>query len=254
MTTADLSFKDQILENAEFYKKSDDKPKKERKQNHPEYTYFRMMLYPEYDYKHKLVLEELEKNKTVFPKLIYINHNKDIYTEEVTTATGEVHHIGELKKPHVHVLFKLKKKGRPSTIIRHFEGLISYVEGVENEYASATYLTHENAKSRLQGKPIYSREELKGDKDFIRELFIQNTNSVLFNELLRVVKTMGTMFDVFEYLNKTGDEEKYQLAKKHAHLLVIMQNQQNNFYKNFSPLEQTTAKNFYKSYFADFAL
>ena len=174
MTTADLSFKDQILENAEFYKKSDDKPKKERKQNHPEYTYFRMMLYPEYDYKHKLVLEELEKNKTVFPKLIYINHNKDIYTEEVTTATGEVHHIGELKKPHVHVLFKLKKKGRPSTIIRHFEGLISYVEGVENEYASATYLILLYCKSVYLVNVILRFRELNKSPKHIHFLHLQH--------------------------------------------------------------------------------
>lgn len=243
-----MSLKEQISENAAGNEKlqKEEKKKKEYEPRKVQYSYFAMILYPQEDINHKLILEELIRNKTEFPKLLYITHDRDIYTEDITNAFGDIHAKGELKKEHTHVLFKTRKKSTPGGLIRHFDGLINYIEGVENEYCYATYMTHENAVCIAKGKPIYQRTELKGDKEFIQDLFIQNLYSTQFYEVLKISQECNNIYTLFEKVK--DDKDLFEIVKANRIFFIHAQNQINNQKFNaFVPTKETVRSDAYKN-------
>ncbi len=64
-------------------------------------------------------------------------------------------------------------------------------------------------------------------------IIIQNTNSVQFYEVLKIVKQYNNIFSVFEELHDNDEEKLFEICKKHAHLFILAQNQIINNYKNF---------------------
>lgn len=112
---------------------------------------FALELYPE-DETH---VDKLEYIKN-FWEYAYILHDKDLWEEDVIDeTTGEVKHkIGEIKKPHWHVIIVFKNPRSIESIEKELD--LKHVETC-NFYAYARYLIH---KDQPQKYP-YKKEEIQ---------------------------------------------------------------------------------------------
>jgi hypothetical protein len=109
-----------------------------------------------------------EKIKSVFTsyknidKFAYIKHNKDIDQN-----------TGELKKPHWHIVIKLKTPVPISQVAKWFGIKENYIEIPKGQNAfiqCVQYLTHESAKQQEAGKYLYPDSEVFSNFDFREEL------------------------------------------------------------------------------------
>lgn len=98
---------------------------------------FALELYPE-DYMH---VDKLEYIKNYFD-YAYILHDKDKWEEET-----EEHKLGELKKPHWHVIISFKNARSVDSIKKELE--LSHVETC-NFYAYTRYLIHKDQPQKYQ--------------------------------------------------------------------------------------------------------
>ena len=202
--------------------------------DYPQYTYFGIMLYPYENDRDSFILNYILSNRGLFPKVVYIDHDRDIELEDRTDEHGIVHHKGDIKKCHTHVVFKWHKNSNASTIMKHFRGDINKVEEIEDYISQIHYLLHITYAARKAGKPEYDICELKGDKDLISKVFIQNTNSEQFLRVLKVIKNYRSFNEVFEYFENIGDFESIEICMKYGYLLLQMQNQINkNIKENY---------------------
>lgn len=207
--------------------------KVEKKKGNDKSQYYALMLYPDEDEKHQLLFNYILTEKNIFPRVMYITHDRDIYLEDVTDAFGVVHNKGDLKKAHTHVLFKFHKRIRLNGLLKHFAGQISFVEPIEDYVVYAHYLLHRTLQAIVDGKPKYELFEIYGDKEFIDEVFIQNTNTAQFINILRTVKSKSNMFDVFEEFEKMNDVQAIIYCQKHSTALAVMQNQINGVFGGY---------------------
>jgi hypothetical protein len=109
-----------------------------------------------------------EKIKSVFTsyknidKFAYIKHNKDIDQN-----------TGELKKPHWHIVIKLKTPVPISQVAKWFGIKENYIEIPKGQNAfiqCVQYLTHESAKQKEVGKFHYPDNEVFSNFNFREEL------------------------------------------------------------------------------------
>lgn len=112
---------------------------------------FALELYPE-DETH---VDKLEYIKN-FWEYAYILHDKDLWEEDIIDeTTGEIKHkMGELKKPHWHVIIVFKNPRSIESIQKELD--LKHVETC-NFYAYARYLIH---KDQPQKYP-YKKEEIQ---------------------------------------------------------------------------------------------
>lgn len=122
---------------------------KKKKQGKPVLTKFRNFtceLYPE-DLSHMSILEYIIQNFTY----AFILHDKDVFDKTIIDEdTGEIkHNIGELKKPHYHVIISFKN---PRDIRKLKEELeLNHIESC-NFYAYTRYLIHKDSPKKHQYK------------------------------------------------------------------------------------------------------
>lgn len=112
---------------------------------------FALELYPE-DTSHCEILDYIMS----YFEYAYILHDKDKYLEDVIDEdTKEVlHKLGELKKPHWHVIICFKNPRSVKSIKN--ELMLAHVETC-NFYAYSRYLIHKDTPKKYQ----YSKEEIK---------------------------------------------------------------------------------------------
>ena len=192
--------------------------------------YYALMLYPNEDEKHRLLLDYILKEKSMFPRVLYITHDRDIYTEDTVDAFGVKHLKGEIKKEHTHVLYKFHKRIRLNGMLKHFAGQITFVVPIEDYVVYGHYLLHRTLQAIIEGKPEYNLFEIYGDREFIDEVFIQNTNTAQFMNILRTVKSKNNMFEVFEEFEKQDNTVAIRYCQKHSTALAVMQNQINGVF------------------------
>lgn len=118
--------------------------------------YWTLLLYPQEDPTHKEVIEYIQKNY----EYAMINHDKDI-TED-----------GELKKEHIHLIFKTGQNARWRSAVSEELGLnIAYIEGC-NLNKQLLYLIHKENPEKYQ----YSIDEVQGNlKNKLVELLEKDT-------------------------------------------------------------------------------
>lgn len=179
-------------------------------------NWFACILYPDEDSNHKAFLSYMEKNNIIYPKFIYIYHYKDVITQDYLDDwisdeknNGKIPpSLGDLKKPHIHFLFKRKNRCPASTVQNYFRCWIHHVEAVRDFDCYAQYMLHNDPESISLGKPSYNPSEFRGDPELCQEAIVQNAKSVLFDNLLDIIKDMsgGTLLDLYEILRKDYPE------------------------------------------------
>lgn len=171
-------------------------------------SWFGCILYPDEDRRHSVFMDYLQKAQAQYPKYVYIKHTRDIYTksdiEELASKGDTSHSIGELKKPHIHLIFNRSRACPASTIKNYFGCWVDYFEPISDCYAYITYMLHTNPQSLEEGKPLYSPDELIGDSRVIRAAIIQNAKCVSLNELFDFVNSgdIGSVKETIDIIRR----------------------------------------------------
>ena len=133
----------------------------------PRYRCFGFILYPLEDEKHAFLLKWVIDNE----RCVFINHNRDVYTEDVFDNDTVVHCKGELKKEHTHLLIYFSEPKTLESIQKVYNKFVSYIEPISSVFAQIRYFTHTDLESVYSGKTLYRIDELNGDTDLISKAF-----------------------------------------------------------------------------------
>lgn len=183
--------------------------------------YFTFEVYADtYDERQKYAFEYVQrKHGTMFPEYAYILHNRDVYDEdgehevmnEDGTTTKVAYKKGDLKKPHYHVVFKLRNRTTAGAMTKFFGGVKMFkVDSVE---ATMQYFCHDTPNS--QHKTPYSPNEVVATKGLQKYLIAVNKNFVQFGELLERCAEGETFAQIYtEVLHSDrSDSEKQELLE-----------------------------------------
>lgn len=180
------------------------KEQKDEKQARPKrYTWFTAVLYPREDYKnnHAKIIAYIERMKVLYDKYAYIEHTKDVWSEEDEKANSE-HKAGTPKKPHTHIVFHTTEQITIKGMEKRFGG---YADGCfkpsSSPRSSLLYLIHDSFECELEGKYKYPIEEVKGSSELIHAIK-QNTNFVQ-KELAEVIHEKKFLYDSQKYIFDT---------------------------------------------------
>lgn len=197
---------------------------------------FLVMLYPDCA-EHMNMLNYLEQHSYLF-QIVYILHDRDVWDEEgieelrKKKAVGEyddyIPNVGDLKKPHYHVLIHKKNPQSLKSFKEFFHIWIQKVLVCSSMESSILYFLHETPDS--MSKPHYSVDELKGDKRMIKSV-VQNSHFVQLGELLDLFeKYDGRMLSVLRNIQETDDITYLDTLKQYQSLLNTVSNQEQRRY------------------------
>lgn len=134
----------------------------------------------------------------------YILHDKDVYLDEdVKKGKCTKEQLGQLKKPHWHIIGDCPNDPGAECIAKWFEVPTNFVDIPKGRGAfldCVEYLTHENLKQQELGKYLYPDEEVKSNFDFRGELTERATRMAKYGRDLDAKKRM--LYDVL-YCGKT---------------------------------------------------
>lgn len=183
--------------------------------------WFGMILYPD-DPDHVWMLNYLEDKAYVF-QYAYILHDRDVWEDD-----GHDHKKGDLKKPHYHVIYKLKTRSTASAQTKFWLGV--HNEAVSNPESYLMYMLHATPESRH--KTPYSRDELKGVKSVLDMVTEENSNFVQLREFARMARDGATIADMIDAIesdtSKTRDDKNMALSLllSHGTFIGVMSNQE----------------------------
>lgn len=169
----------------------------EKEKDKKRYYWFEFILYPQDDStnKNQYLLDFILRNKFLFPKCVYITHDRDIEPD------------GSIKKSHVHCIVKLSEKYTIDGILECMVYLNEHqVEPIIHLRQAIAYLTHDTIKAEALNKPKYDKSELRGDFDLVEKI-IQNRNTV--QKMLReIIKINHYTTDVYDYIEDNFSKEE----------------------------------------------
>lgn len=92
------------------------------KQKPQQSKWFELILYPQENEqnRNKDLMDYIERTPLLFPKYVWILHDKDEYTEDT-----DKHKKGEHKKDHVHLLLNTNRRYTKNGLNKHFEGILN---------------------------------------------------------------------------------------------------------------------------------
>lgn len=164
--------------------------------------YYCAILYKE-DENFKKYFNNIIKN---YEEVTYIEHNRDINEE-----------TGEIKKPHIHILFKVGENARHlNSIAREIEIKENYLQGC-NKKAMLQYLIHLNNAEKTQ----YSVEEVQGElkNELVKILLKREPEENKYKIIIDNIKqgSINSIKDLIQY----GIENQCMTEIKKAQLLLI---------------------------------
>ena len=204
------------------------------------FQWFSLILYPDDRY-HMILLDTLKEYYTGF----YIHHDADILTNTPDGFVNEEHE----NKQHFHVCVMKKDKQTCSAFYKRIptatywrlddktltsipcpEGkeenrkILSpmLVKGIESMSGYCEYLTHEDFNSRLIGKKLYSRNDIKMFKNTDNRLFDNYKNEELpFNnplvqELMEIASSCDCLNDFTFAVVNSGDTRLLKYLESHS--------------------------------------
>lgn len=151
-------------------------------------------LYPE-DETHVKKLEFIKKHYTY----AYILHDKDLWEEDIQDEMTKIiiHHKGELKKPHWHIMLIFENPRSTEKIAKELD--LKHIETC-NFYAYARYLIHKDNPTKYQYNPkeiitncelrIYNalEKEIKSeeqDAKILMDRILNNEGILTFKQLVK---------------------------------------------------------------------
>ena len=128
---------------------------------------FTTILYPDaenYDYKE--ILEFVSVN---YADYAYILHDRDVYPADIAdSSTGEIiHGRGELKKPHIHLIFKFKDGRTVSAVAKELGLNDNDIEIIKSWKAQVRYLIHLDDEDKVR----YNKDDIEANTPI--EKFLQ---------------------------------------------------------------------------------
>lgn len=150
----------------------------------PRFINFAVEFYPD-RLEHMDMLKYLENHSHLF-RIVYILHDKDVWTQDDVNeiiekkAKGEYEKdipvVGSLKDAHIHCVIHCSYQMTVSSFLKFFGVWINYAIGVNDINAQILYFIHDTPNS--MHKYQYPASELKGDKKLISRVTGQNRNFV----------------------------------------------------------------------------
>lgn len=177
--------------------------------------YYCAILYPE-DSNYELYLHNIMKYYT---EVTYILHDKDkIYVNENGKITEKV------KKPHLHILFKVGKNARGiNSISEESEIPINYLEGCNKENM-LLYFIHYKKKDKAK----YSVNEVQGElKEYLMRLLNENISEENFlNDIILLIQTnkIKTTLDFVSYCIR---KNKVDIIRKYSYIITKILQEKN---------------------------
>lgn len=176
--------------------------------------WFCTMLYTQEDPKHEAFLTYIVNTMQEYA---YVLHDRDPITQHDVESkpkhyTSEM--IGQIKKPHVHLVWKHYSKVTLLTVRKLF-GCWQEQHGIKacTDYVSYLYYcTHQDPKSLSLGKAVYNWDEFTiVGKTLTKQLapIQQKRNFVQYKEECEIARQLmeagcDTMFQAYEYLCKNN--------------------------------------------------
>lgn len=170
----------------------------------------------------------------IFPQIAYILHDKDFYEDDGThtewdgeKAVEVAHHKGDLKKPHIHFVWKMKNRTTAQAMSKFLGGY--WVEKVESIDAHLAYLLHQTWESRH--KHQYDFKELQGSPKLKDLVTAEKSNFVQLRAFIDLTVQGYTTSEILHEIevtkSLTREEKNEYIAFVLSHLggLVTMQNQ-----------------------------
>ena len=193
---------------------------------------FCVVLYQE-SLEHMDMLDYLLRNNYLF-QIVYILHEYDLYDEEDIEkinnrkAEGKYSHdipnVGDLKKPHYHVLVHCNNAKSLKSFLEYFSVWIDYAEVVNDTDSYVQYMLHNTPKSLH--KYHYDVSMLQGDCNLIRK-YVQRTNFVQLTEVLDTLQDNGgRMVSLLRSASLSEREDLLEVLKKYQSLICTASNQE----------------------------
>jgi hypothetical protein len=163
--------------------------KQQKKQKPEQSKWFELILYPQDNEqnRNKDLLDYIEKTPLLFPKYVWILHDKDIDEK------------GNPKKDHIHLLLNTNRRYTMNGLNKHFDGVLNTMQlnVVHNEVAYILYMLHETFSSVKDGKWKYSVDDMHGNNGLISIVKVQNENFVQ-KETFYMARQATCYDDLFE--------------------------------------------------------
>lgn len=157
---------------------------------------FLLLLYPDEDVTHAKALEYIKANYDYAA----ICQDKDTYLED-TTINDVVHHEGELKKAHYHVVVRFKNARWLTAIAKDLDIAENYIRVSHNFVRSLLYLVHYYEPDKYQ----YNPNEVFGT---LKQRFKEAYSSEGKSESEKVM-------DIFAEIDKCEFKVDFQVFVKH---------------------------------------
>lgn len=153
----------------------------------PQYHYFTCVLYEE-DPLHCIMKDYLFNEFDC----IGILHDKDVYDEDDIVDDNSEHVVGEIKKPHFHVIWKVHNHKRESTVRKFFMNWYKVggkggINGVKDIHSAVLYLMHRTPDS--WSKTRYDAESLEYNSSTYVKYITQNAYFIQFGEMLDLLQS-----------------------------------------------------------------
>jgi hypothetical protein len=124
--------------------------------------------------------------KTIAKYYYWIKHDRDFYGDAPEDAENP-HEPGEVKDPHIHLLFKFNSSRNLETVQNYFKDFEELkgnsFEVIRNAYGSERYLVHADNPEKAQ----YNIEEVETNDKLFKNVFVEKIAS--FDELNKLVES-----------------------------------------------------------------
>lgn len=172
--------------------------------------YFGLVLYPDECEGHKGLIRYIQEHEQFF-EYIMIRHEPE----------------EEGKKPHVHLMYKIRMRSSPTAQVKYWATWVEHVEPIKNPSSYALYMIHQTPESLMSGKKSYSVDDVQGTLKFKENLF--GKTAILHNlgKLLNCVSVDCGNISLLirDCLNDENPDIMLSTLEKYQYLLVNASNQ-----------------------------
>ena len=112
---------------------------------------------------------------------------------------------GSLKRAHIHLMLRFKDSVPTSAILKKFEGVceVQHLQKMKNWNSAIAYLTHSTPKAQLEGKYLYSDDEVVSNYDWQadKEKGMQDAGKRLDDIITGIDNGVIREYNYYEYIS-----------------------------------------------------
>ena len=111
---------------------------------------------------------------------------------------------GTEKRPHIHLMLRFKNSVPTEAILKKVEGVcrVEHLEKMKNWNSAIAYLTHSTHKAQLEGKYLYSDDEVISNYDWLpdKEKGMENNNARLDDIIAGIDNGTIREYNYYDYI------------------------------------------------------